>query len=280
MRRPLTGAILGYLLGLAIAVVLQQQGVWPLDQVTVFLIPAVTGVIGMLLLSLGREGSTVTYVISLILLIPALVWGALGLADTNESGVLNGGCMVTADTSVPDVTTVTDTSKQDPFQIDPEGSLTWAAASPFIFMDYDWEMWTDIGGFPVVFDSGHELNEAGSPANGDTISNVADYASSSGVDITNFTGAFKVGGNAAETCDGFGFVVLLADGLTLPSMIAGALAIILLIILIILVFTGRGTEAVVASATVTTADGGMPEGADQIAPDGFEDTSSRPDTEP
>ena len=29
--RPLTGAILGILIGLALAIVLQQQGVWPLD---------------------------------------------------------------------------------------------------------------------------------------------------------------------------------------------------------------------------------------------------------
>lgn len=269
MRRPLTGAILGFLLGLAIAVVVQQQGLWPLDQLTVFLLPAITGVIGLLLLTVGREGGTVAYVIALILLIPALVWGAMGLGDTNESGQLNGGCMVQAVTSVPDATTVSDTSKQDPFQIDPSGSLVWGATSPVVFMDYDWDLYTEIGGIRAPLDSDHEDNSGGSLVNGDDVPNVEAYAQAQGVDISNLRGVFKVGGQAADTCDGFGFVVLVADGLTLPAMIAGGLAILLLIILIILTFTGRkGAEAAVASAGAGTmaAGAGGADGFDAVVP--------------
>jgi hypothetical protein len=239
MRRPLTGAILGFILGLAIAVIIQQQGIYPLDRVAVFLIPGIIGVIGMLLLSVGREGGRVAYVIALILLIPALVWGALGVGDTNQQGQLNGGCLVQATTSVPDSTQVTNSFKRAPFQIDPQGSLHWEAASPTIFMDYDWEMWVELGGIAVPFDSGHEGNEGGSPANEGDVANISAYAQSVGVNLDQLRGVFMVGGFAA-TCDGFGFVVLTADGLTTPSIIAGILAILILLILIILVFMGRG----------------------------------------
>ncbi|MGB8362421.1 MAG: hypothetical protein WCE80_13565 [Acidimicrobiia bacterium] len=252
MRRPLTGAILGFLLGLAIAVMFQQQGLYPLDQVSVFLIPGILGVIGMLLLSIGREGGTVAYVIALILLIPALVWGALGVGDTNQKGQLNGGCLVAATSSAPDQTRVTDSYKRDPFKIDPQGSLHWEAASPTIFMDYDWEMWVEIGGIAVPFDSGHELNDGGSPANQGDVGNVAAYAQSVGVNLDQLRGVFMVGGFAA-TCDGFGFVVLTTDGFTTPSIVAAILAILILIILIILMFRGRGSAGVGSTAVV---DGG------------------------
>ena len=255
MRRPLTGAILGFLLGLALAIVLQQQGVWPLDQITVFLVPAITGVIGMLLLSVGREGAVVTYVIALILLIPALVWGALGIGEAGESGQLNGGCLVQAQTSVPDSTMVTDSSRGDPFQVDPAGSLSWQAASPTVFMDYQWEMWVEIGGIAVPFDDGEEANEGGSPANEGDVPNIEAYAEAQGIPIDQLRGVFMVGGFAA-TCDGFGFVVLVADGLTTPSIVALIIAIIILIILIILTFAGWGGEAVVESATVASAGAG------------------------
>jgi len=263
MRRPLTGAILGFLLGLAIAVIFQQQGLYPLDQVSVFLIPGILGVIGMLLLSIGREGGMVAYVIALILLIPALVWGALGVGDTNQKGQLNGGCLVQATSSAPDQTRVTDSYKRDPFKIDPQGSLHWEAASPTIFMDYDWEMWVEIGGIAVPFDDGHELNDGGSPANMGDVGNVAAYAQSVGVNLDQLRGVFMVGGFAA-TCDGFGFVVLTTDGLTTPSIVAAILALLILIILIILMFRGRG-GARVGSTAVANGGSGEPEPAADIA---------------
>ena len=279
---------------------------WPLDQITVFLIPAITGVIGMLLLSVGREGAQVTYVIALILLIPALVWGALGVGEAGESGQLNGGCLVQATSSVPDSTTVTDTSRGDPFQIDPDGSLNWQAASPTIFMDYDWEMWVEIGGIAVPFDSGTEGNEGGSPANEGEVANIRAYAEAEGIPIDQLTGVFMVGG-FASTCDGFGFVELTADGLTGPSIVAIIIAIIILIILIILTFAGRGAEETVVSTTASAAglgaaaadQGGVPGDTDgdgdvdmddldtigdndQIFSDGFEsgDTSAWTDEDP
>ena len=121
MRKPLSGALWGIVLGLAVAIILQQQGVWPLDKITVFLLPGAIGLIGILITSVGRAGSTRALTVSLIITIPLAVYGATGFTTLNEVGQLNGGCEVQAQTSVPDTTFVTDTSKQDPFSIDPNG---------------------------------------------------------------------------------------------------------------------------------------------------------------
>lgn len=255
MRKPLTGAILGIVLGLAVAVILQQQGIWPLDQLTVFFMPAVLGFLGLLILSIGKEGSTVTFVIALIILIPMAVWGALGFGDVNEVGVLNGGCKVEAMTSVPDTTNVTDTSKQDPFQIDPDGGLIWAATSPVVFMDYPWEIWVEIGGVQITLDSEEsQNNDGGSEINGGDVPNVTAYAESRGIDISQLRGVYKVGGNAADTCDGYGFVTLIADPFeTLASQIAAGIALLVIILFIIIMIVSRRTAAAAAGAAVGAA---------------------------
>jgi hypothetical protein len=283
MRRPLLGALLGILLGLAIAVVLQQEGVWPLDQLTVFLMPALLGLLCLTLLSIGRTaGSTVTLVIALIILVPMAVWGAIGLGSLNEKGQLDGGCKVIAQSAV-DTTSVTDSSKLDPFKIDPKGSLKWAATSPTAFMDYDWSLYTKVGGIQVPLDSGNEKNDGGSTMNGDEVPNVEAYAKAHGVDISQLRGVFIVGGQAAGTCSGFGFVLLTTASLfeTLASKIALALIILIIIILIILMFTGR-QKASVGSSSV--ADGGSdgpdrPGPAAEIAAGALESGYATPDAE-
>lgn len=248
MRRPLTGALLGLVIGVCLAIVLQQQGIWPLDRLTVFLLPASTGLLGLLALSFGLEGtSTVPLIIALIVLLPMVVWGALGLGDVNEGGEVNGGCLVMAVSDL-DSTTVSDTSKQDPFEIDPDGGLTWLAdSSPNVFMNYLWEIWVDIGGVQVTLDTDTEPNDAASPANGDEVDDIRGYASGRGVDVDRLTGVYKVGGFAA-TCDGFGFVKIIADGFGVIPLTAAIIAILMLVILIALMFTGR--SALVAPATV------------------------------
>jgi hypothetical protein len=239
--RPLTGAILGILIGVAIAVLLQQQGVWPLDQITVFLFPAITGVIGLVITSVKRVGAPGPMIIAFIIIIPMAAWGAVGLGSINESGQLNGGCEVQAQTSVPDTTTVTDTSRQDPFLIDPQGSLQWAATSPVIFDDYPWKIWVEIGGAQITLDSeASQDNDGGSQLNGGDVENVTAYAATRGIDISQIRGVYKVGGDAAGTCDGFGFVKIISEPLeTVIAKIAAGLAALLTIILLLIAFTGR-----------------------------------------
>jgi hypothetical protein len=100
--------------------------------------------------------------------------------------------------------------------------------------------------------------------NGDEVPNVEAYAKAHGVDISQLRGVFIVGGEAAGTCSGFGFVLLTTASLfeTLASKIALALIILIIIILIILMLTGR-QKAVVGSSTV--ADGGS-DGPDRPGP--------------
>ena len=293
-KRPLSGAILGVLIGLAVAVLLQQQGVWPLDKITVFLLPSITGAIGLALTSVKRVGGRVTMIIAFITIIPMAAWGATGLTTLNEVGQLNGGCQVQSQTSAPDATTVTDTSKQDPFLIDPNGSLAWGATSPVAFMDYDWDLWVEIGGFQVPLDSDHEDNEGGSQINGGDVPNVTQYAEARGIDISQLRGVYKVGGQAADTCSGFGFVKLIAEPLeTIIAKIAAALAALLTIILLIMAFSGRTPTVVpvgpgsedsdLPGSDLADADGGEPDasisgasaegGSTPSATDGDEDVN-------
>ncbi|MCI0679348.1 MAG: hypothetical protein L0Z63_09960 [Actinobacteria bacterium] len=237
--RPITGGILGVVAGLAAAVVLQQQGLWPLDKLTVFLFPGIVGLIGVLLTKLGRAAATASLTTMLVLLVAMVAWGATGIADIDEFGELNGGCQVIADSDL-DSTTVVDSSRRNPFLIDPQGGLSWAAMSPVVFMDYDWQMWVDLGGAQVELDSDHEDNEGGSVVNADDVPNITEYAEARGIPIDQMRGVYKVGGFAA-TCDGFGFVEIVSEPLeTLAAKIAAGVGGLALILLLVAALTGRG----------------------------------------
>lgn len=247
-RRPLSGALIGVLIGLGVAVLLARLGVWPPDQVTVFLLPALLGFLGILILSMGRRfGSTTTVVVSLILLVPMLVWGALGFAEINQNGELNGGCAVMAASDV-DTTSVTDTSRADPFEVEPTGGLAWRATSPEAFMDYEWQLHVVVGGIAVPIESGTEANTPGDTENAGDVPNVGDYASGRGIDLDLYRGIYEVGGFAA-TCDGFGFVEIGGEGVDPIAVGAVVLIVLLLILLLVLLFTG-GSEMRVFSSKV------------------------------
>lgn len=238
MTRPLIGAVLGVATGLAAAVVLQQQGLWPLDQVTVFLLPAATGLLGTFLVTFGRSGqSRLAIVLILVVLVPTAVWGAIGLTDAGEVGRLDGGCLVAASSDI-DETTVTDTSRQNPFEIDPDGGLSWLAdSSPSVFRDYEWRIYVVIGGVEITLDEGSEANTAGSVVNGGDVTDIRAYAASHGIDLDSLTGIHEVGGQAGD-CSGFGFVWVVGDRMTTIAITALIIAVVLLIILLFLAFSG------------------------------------------
>lgn len=255
MRKPLTGAILGVLIGLALAVILARQGFWPADQITVFLLPALVGFIGLLLLSVGRPSSgPFTLVVALLILVPMLIWGALGLGTINQHGELNGGCRVFAASDV-DQTDVIDTTKSDPFVIDPDGGLAWEAESPEVFEDYDWNIDVVVGGIPITVDSGTEANDLGDQDNDGDIPDIRAYGDERGFDIDTFVGVYQVGGEAA-TCDGFGFVEILGgEGLDTISLVSIILLVTFMIILIVLMFVGRGGTTTVAGGSASGSAG-------------------------
>ena len=237
--RPWSGLLLGVLLGLSIAVILQQAGVWPLDRLLVFGLAGLFGLFGILLAGWGRERvSAMSIILPLLLAVGMIAWGATGIADLDESGELNGGCTVEAQSDV-DSTIVTDTSRGDPFEVDPEGGLSWVATSPAPIMNHTWEIWVDFGGFQIVIADGGEPNTAGDQENQGDVPDVSEYVEEvTAVSGQQIRGVFEVGGEISGEggeCDGFAFVTLTADPVsTLPSRIAAVLGLIALISLIVL----------------------------------------------
>ena len=274
--RPWTGFFLGLLLGLAIAVLLQQAGVWPLDRLLLYGSAGLFALIGILMGGAGRErAGAFASIVPLVLAVALIGWGATGIADINESGEVNGGCTVQAESSV-DSTVVTDTSRQDPFQIDPEGSLAWVAASPAPITNHFWEIYVDVGGFPVVVASNDEaeLNTDEDTENTGEVADISAYVA----EVSNYAGleldgVFEVGGSIegdGGTCDGFGFVELTAGPLTtLVSQIAAAIGLLSLIGLLVLVFNRTREASVVPETDVD----------DDMAPD-FDETDAPPVDEP
>lgn len=246
-RRPLSGALIGVFIGLGVAVVLARFGVWPPDQVTVFLLPALTGFLGLLILSMGRQGSMTTMVISLIILIPMLVWGAIGFGKIDQSGELDGGCMAMAASDV-DTTSVTDTSRANPFEVETTGGLAWRATSPEAFVDYEWQLHVVVAGIAVPIESGTEANTAGDTENAGDVPNVGEFASGRGIDLDLYRGIYEVGGFAA-TCDGFGFVEIGGEGVD-PIAVAAIVLIVLLLIVLALLLTGWTMARVQSSEVV------------------------------
>lgn len=235
--KPLTGAILGVIVGLAAAIVLQQQGVWPLDRVTTFLLPAIVGLLGVVLMSIGRAAATAMLVTSLVVLVPMAAWGATGLFS-DESGQINGGCTASAQSSI-DSTTVVDTSRSDPFRLDPAGSIAWQGNSPTVFQDFEWNVWVELGGARITIESGTAANANRLTQTSGSEPVVEDRIASYGLPADQMRGVFKVGAEAA-TCDGFGFVVLTAGLLeTWIARIAAVIGLATLAILLITAFTGR-----------------------------------------
>jgi hypothetical protein len=241
--RPWSGFFLGALLGLSVAVILQQAGIWPLDRLAVFGSTGLFGLIGIFMASTGRDRvGTFNTIVPLVLAVALLGWGATGIAEMNETGQINGGCTVEATSSV-DSTVVTDTSRQDPFEVDPDGSLSWVAASPATITNHFWEIYVDVGGFPVVIASNDEAepnldedteNTGDVP---DVSAYIAEVSEAAGLELD---GVFEVGGDIegdGGACDGFGFVELTAEPFsTLVSQIAAGVGLLSLIALLAMAF--------------------------------------------
>ncbi|MCH8984459.1 MAG: hypothetical protein IH943_10250 [Acidobacteria bacterium] len=267
--RPWSGLFLGVILGLALAVILQQQGVWPLDKLLLFGMAGLFGLIGILLSGAGRERvGAFSSILTLLLAVGLLAYGATGLLDTGETGQLNGGCQVQAQSDV-DSTTVTDTSRGDPFDIDPNGGLSWQARSPVAFMDHTWRIYVEIGGFKILIDEGGDPNEGESQVSTGAEPDLTAYVQT----VTNATGqeirgTFIVSGDitaGGAGCDGFGFVRLTSDSFLESSIakIAAVIAAIALLLLLLLAFNRyRDAEpAPDTSSGEARDDGGAATGA-------------------
>lgn len=273
--RPWSGLLLGILLGLSIAVILQQAGFLPLDRLLVFGLAGIVGLIGILITGWGRERvAAFSTMLPLLISVGMIAWGATGLTQLTETGELNGGCTVEAASDV-DTTVVTDTTRQNPFEVEPEGGLSWIATSPGPIADHTWEIWVDVGGFEVVVADGGDPNTAGDQDNEGDVADVSVYVEEvTAISGQQIRGVFEVGGDITGTgggCDGFGFVRLVADPLeTLISQIAAALAVIALIALVALAMRRtRVADVVAEDEMIAPAD---TRESEPIQDDGLADT--------
>lgn len=246
--------LLAIIAGVALAVVLQQAGVWPLDRLLLFGVPGLMVVLTLLLCrGGGLQPSKVVIVIVVVIAVALLGFGATGLGAAGERGQLNGGCTVSADSGI-DSTAVVDTSRSDPFDVDPDGSVTWTATSPAPIMNHTWEIWVDVGGFSVTVADGGDPNTGKSKSNEGTepVGTYVDFLEeTTGVPVV---GIYQVGGfirGDGGACDGFGFVRVKAGFLQGPiALAAGILFLLLTIIIVIVCVSGRRRRIEVRQAEV------------------------------
>lgn len=272
--RPITAVILGLIAGLAIAVILQQGGVWPLDKLTVFLLPGLVALIFILIARVGRKASPVALTLALVLLIAPIAYGLTGITEIDQKGQINGGCTVMASSNV-DTTVVTDTSRSNPFVVEPDGPLSWDATSPGPITDHVWEIYVVVGGFDVVVADGASANsDMDTTSEGDEPTLEGYVERLTGQTGEQIRGVYEVGGFIDGTggeCDGFGFVKI--DGgffSTIISWIALAILVLTLIIFFLIALTGRTrpieeSDALDGDSDVGLADVGGGAGAASVA---------------
>lgn len=241
--RPITAMFMGLIVGLCAAVLLQQGGVWPLDKLTTFLLPGLLALIFVLLSRLRRVATSAALAIALLLLIPPVAYGVTGIGEIGASGELNGGCAVEAASDL-DTTVVTDTSRSNPFDLDPDGGLSWLARSPGPITDHEWEIWVVIGDFEYVVADGAESNSDMNTTNDGDVADVRGYVEDLGFRAGDqIQGVYEVGGfidGEGGACDGFGFVRIEGPFLgTIASWAALIVALIALTVFSLIAFTER-----------------------------------------
>ncbi|MDH3190922.1 MAG: hypothetical protein OEM39_09865 [Acidimicrobiia bacterium] len=289
-EKPFVGLIFGLIFGLAVAVLLQQAGVWPLDKLTVYLVPGLVALLFVFLARIGRKSVPSALTVVLVILIAPIAYGLTGIGEFDESGQLNGGCTVDAATDL-DTTIVTDTKRSEAFRVDPDGGLTWFATSPVPITDHEWEIWVVIGNFEYVVADGGSANTDLDQDNFGDEPSVRGYVEDLGIRSGDqIRGVYEVGGfiEGSSGCDGFGFVVIEGGFLeTLISKTALAVALLALIIFLWIILTGRETGLIAEPidpdriASLGGATGGVAAAglADAPGPSDDEDNKDEPGPE-
>jgi hypothetical protein len=162
-----------------------------------------------------------------------------GTAAIGQS--LDGGCTVSA-TSDLDSTTMLDATRDNPFDIDPEGRISWVARSPAAIMNHEWVINVEVGSFGVPVARGGDPNEAGTVESvGDrSIPELVDRAAASGIPgaemLGELRGIYRVFGDITGTssCSGDAYVNLVGNPLeTLVGQIALAVAVLGLLLMLL-----------------------------------------------
>lgn len=236
--KPLAGVIIGAFAGLFIALIIQQAGIWPLDRMLAFGMMALLAMAGFLL-TRGFDGGAAARAIALLLVLGMVGMAALGATEANRSGYLDGGCTVSASSDVDAIPGPEATSKRDPFDLLPSGTLSWEGTTPGPITDHSWVIWVDVAGFHYQAATGGSPNDGKSQAESGVVvlesyaNDIADILGSSDIG-----GVYAVGGwidGKGGYCEGMGFVRFPSGFLQGPiAMIALALTAILLLVLLVI----------------------------------------------
>lgn len=131
-----------------------------------------------------------------LLTLATLALMVMGIAAPAWAQSLDGGCTVIANSGV-DATTVLDATQDDPFDVDPAGTLSWEATSPGPIMNHAWQIWVDVGGFPVPLASGGDPNDDGdqiSEGSTDVVPALGRITDQTGIPVDTLRGIYLVGG--------------------------------------------------------------------------------------
>lgn len=147
---------------------------------------------------------------------------------------LDGGCTVSA-TSDLDSTTMLDATREDPFEIDPDGTISWNATSTQPITNHTWVIYSDVGGFGVPVARGGEPNTAGTLTSIGTRSIPEELAEAQAEGVPNarllgsMRGIYRVYGDisGSSSCSGEAYVLLRGNPLTeLVGQVALAIAVL------------------------------------------------------
>lgn len=167
-------------------------------------------------------------------LIAVGVLALMGLAVSAGAQSLEGGCSVNAASDL-DETTMIDATRGNPFDVDPEGSISWVANSPGPIMDHTWVINVDIGGFGLPVARGGDPNTAGTQTSeGErSIPELIEDAEASGVPnaqlLGSLRGIYRVFGRieGTDSCSGDGFVLIQGNPLTeLVGQVAAGMTVV------------------------------------------------------
>jgi hypothetical protein len=176
------------------------------------------------------------------LLVLGTVLGVMAIGIVAYAQSLDGGCTVQANSGI-DSTTMVDATQQDPFRIDPGGTLSWVGSSAGAIKNHTWEIGIYLGGFFVAVASGGDPNDAGTQTSEGTrsIPELVEQAAASGVpmadQLSSLRGIYRVGGQIAGeggSCSGDGYVLIegspLSEPLGLGAAIVAAVGLIMTIL--------------------------------------------------
>ncbi|UCG40021.1 MAG: hypothetical protein JSV07_05965 [Acidimicrobiia bacterium] len=240
--KPLTGVILGAVAGIFVVIVIQQAGAWPLDRMLTFGVMGVMAAIGFVLTK-GMRGPTVVKIISITIIIVFVGLAGVGVAEAGESGYIDGGCTAKAVSDIDSIESPAETSKSDPFDVDPQGMLSWTATSPNPILNHSWQIVVDVAGFGYVPARGGDPNDGESQLEVGERDLSEDAEAIEGIlGTSNIGGIYEVSGyidGDGGLCTGLGFVRI-GDGGWFEGPIALGATAISVVVVVIIVMVGRG----------------------------------------